>query len=241
MASPRTCDVSAPTIPLFANIGAAQVAIWGTPDPALRAVDMIEADALIVHFNPLQEALQPEGDTNWRGLWSALEILATRSPVPLIAKEVGGGISGQTAKRLTSTGFSAIDVAGSGGTSWAAVEAARSNDPAHAEVAAPFHDWGLPTPYAVQDVRTALPDVPIIASGGIRHGIDAAMAIRLGADLVGQAARLLDPALHGPDAVTQSLMATIEQLRIVCFCTGAASLSQLRNVDIRTGDAFRNR
>jgi isopentenyl-diphosphate delta-isomerase len=226
---------AAPTIPLLSNIGAAQVALWSSPAPALRAIEMIEADALIVHFNPLQEALQPEGDTDWRNLWVALERLVAAAPVPLVAKEVGCGIGAATARRLTDIGFAAIDVAGTGGTSWAAVEAARGASHAEQAMAAPFHDWGIPTPEAIIDVRAALPDIPIIASGGIRHGIDAAMAIRLGANLVGQAANLLEPALRGPDAVTQALSTTTEQLRIVCFCTGAADLEALRLADLKTG------
>ena len=215
-------------VPLLANIGAAQVVEWKDPAKVLRAVDMLEADGLIVHFNPLQEALQEGGDTDWRGLHDALADLAAISPVPLIAKEVGSGISGTTAKTLVALGFQVIDVAGVGGTSWAAVEAERSEDPSHRTMAAPFHDWGIPTPDAIIDVAHQCPGVPVIASGGIRHGLDAAKAIRLGATLVGQAAQLLGPAMDGPDATRLALEQTIRQLQIACFCTGARSLDALR-------------
>ncbi|MEL6872348.1 MAG: type 2 isopentenyl-diphosphate Delta-isomerase [Pseudomonadota bacterium] len=220
--------------PLFANIGAAQVALWSDPAQALKAVDMIAADALIVHFNPLQEALQPGGDTDWSNLTPALRALAKASPVPLIAKEVGSGISAATAERLSDVGFAAIDVAGTGGTSWAAVEAHRAEAPRDAEIAAPFRDWGIPTPVAIANIYAARPATPLIASGGIRDGLDAAKAIRLGASLVGQAAALLTPALEGSEAVIARIDILLAQLRIACFCTGARSLAALRAVPLQS-------
>ncbi|MEL6298274.1 MAG: type 2 isopentenyl-diphosphate Delta-isomerase [Pseudomonadota bacterium] len=220
--------------PLFANIGAAQVAEWKAPSKSLAAVDMIAADALIVHFNPLQEAVQAGGDTDWRDVMPALEALAAASPVPLIAKEVGAGISGETARRLVEAGFAAIDVAGTGGTSWAAVEGARADDTCGSEIAAPFHDWGIPTPTALKQCQAAVPGVPLIASGGIRHGLDAARAIRLGARVVGQAAALLPAALEGAEAVSRRLDTLIEQLRIACFCTGSENLDALARAPLLT-------
>ncbi|MEM9027794.1 MAG: type 2 isopentenyl-diphosphate Delta-isomerase [Pseudomonadota bacterium] len=222
----------APTIPLLANVGAAQIAEWPDPTIALRAVDMIEADALIVHFNPLQEAVQHGGDTDWRNIKSRLAAVAKASPVPLVAKEVGCGISGETARTLLDLGIGVIDVAGHGGTSWAAVEARRSQDLQHAQIAEAFRDWGITTPESILAVRAACPDVPIIASGGIRDGIDAAKAIRLGANIVGQAAHLLEAALNGPEAVARALGATIAQIRIACFCTGSRSLADLRRAPL---------
>ncbi|MEO0729164.1 MAG: type 2 isopentenyl-diphosphate Delta-isomerase [Pseudomonadota bacterium] len=220
------------TMPLIANIGAAQVVLWDDPARCLSAVDMLEADALIVHFNPLQEALQPGGDTDWRHLNGRLSALTDASPVPVIAKEVGSGISGDVAARLLEIGFSIIDVAGTGGTSWSAVEAERSEDAHAARVAAPFRAWGIPTPHAISDVRAACPEVKLIASGGVRDGLDAAKAIRLGADLVGQAAGLLGPALEGVDAARAAIAAVKAQLSITCFCTNARTLAELKSVEL---------
>ncbi|MBU1458144.1 MAG: type 2 isopentenyl-diphosphate Delta-isomerase [Gammaproteobacteria bacterium] len=217
----------APSIPLLANLGAAQLVAGYGLDEAQRAVDMIEADALIIHLNPLQEAVQVGGDRNWQGVYAALEALASRLPVPLVAKEVGAGISPSVAQRLLDAGLSVIDVAGAGGTSWAAVEAERTLDPQQRAIAKAFTGWGIPSAQAISNVRRACPDAQLIASGGIRNGIDAAKAIRLGANLVGQAAGVLDAALIGPDAVVAHFHVLIEQLRIACFCTGSASLAAL--------------
>ena len=217
----------APSVPLLANLGAAQLVAGYGLQEAQRAVDMIEADALIVHFNPLQEAVQAGGDRDWRGILQAVETLAMRLPVPLIAKEVGAGISPAVAQKLLDAGVSVIDVAGAGGTSWAAVEAERSINLQQRAVAQAFAGWGIPSAQAIAAVRRACPGAQLIASGGIRDGIDAAKAIRLGANLVGQAAGVLDAALVGPDAVVEHFQIMIEQLRIACFCTGSADLVAL--------------
>lgn len=223
-------------IPLLANVGAAQVALWPDPKTALRAVEMIEADALVVHFNPLQEAVQRGGDTDWRNVRSRLAALVHASPVPVIAKEVGCGISGETARVLVDLGVAAIDVAGQGGTSWAAVEARRAPDQQAADVAEAFRDWGIPTPLAIREVKASCPDTLIIASGGIRNGLDVAKAIRLGASVVGQAANLLDAALEGAEAVARQLQTTAQQLRVACFCTGSRSLDDLNRASLITGE-----
>ncbi|HCJ28204.1 MAG TPA: type 2 isopentenyl-diphosphate Delta-isomerase, partial [Pseudomonas sp.] len=152
---------------------------------------------------------------------------ALRLPVPLVAKEVGAGISAAVARRLLDAGVSVIDVAGSGGTSWAAVEAERAADPQQRAIAEAFVGWGIPTAQAIAQVRRACPDAQLIASGGIRDGIDAAKAIRLGANVVGQAAAVLDAALAGPQPVVEHFQVLIEQLRIACFCTGSADLAAL--------------
>ncbi len=222
----------APSVPIMANVGAAQIAAWPDPQKALRAVDMIEADALIVHLNPLQEAVQAGGDTDWRGLSKQLAALVAAAQVPIIAKEVGCGISGATARKLVDLGISAIDVAGQGGTSWAAVESERADTPSQAAIAAAFRDWGIPTPQSLLEVRGLCPDTPIIASGGIRDGIDVAKAIRLGADIVGQAAHLLHAALEGPEAVVATVETTIAQLKVACFCTGSGSLAALKRAPL---------
>ena len=171
---------------------------WDGLAMAERAVDMIDADALIIHLNPLQEAVQAGGDRDWTGLLARIEVIARRLPKPVVVKEVGNGISGALARRLVDAGVAVIDVAGHGGTSWAAVEGARATDPAQKAIATAFQDWGIPTAIAIADVRRACPDTPIIASGGIRDGVDAAKAIRLGADVVGQAAGVLAAAISWP-------------------------------------------
>lgn len=226
----------APTIPLFANIGAVQLVAGFGVDHARRAVDMLQADALVLHLNPLQEALQVRGDTRWTGVAHAIEAVCTALPVPVIAKEVGFGISAAVARRLADAGVRAIDVAGAGGTSWAAVEGAIADDDDAAQMAALFHDWGIPTADALADVRRALPDMPLIASGGIRDGLDVARAIRLGAGLVGQAAALLPAAIAGPEAVSDHLLRIEHALRLACFATGAGSIAALREVPLQGAD-----
>ena len=223
----------APDIVLLANFGAAQLNKGFGRDEARRAVDMIGADALIIHLNPLQEAVQPEGDRDWRGLFDKIGELAASLHVPVVAKEVGAGISVQVAAQLLQRGVRVIDVAGAGGTSWAAVEAERIADPLQAELARSFTDWGIPTAEAIAELRAAQPGATIIGSGGIRNGIDVAKAIRLGADVVGQAAGVLSAAVESADAVVAHFGLVIAQLRTVCFCTGAADLAALRQVPIR--------
>lgn len=222
----------APDIPILANLGGAQLAAGYGLDEARRAIDMIEADALIVHLNPLQEAVQREGDRRWAGVLAGIERLAAGAGVPIVVKEVGCGISGSTAMRLVAAGASVIDVAGAGGTSWAAVEAARADTAADREVAAAFADWGIPTADAILAVRRACPQVALIGSGGIRDGIDVARAIRIGADVVGQAAPLIEPALVSAEAVAARLDVVVRQLRTVCFCTGSRTLDELRRAPL---------
>ncbi|MBS7458261.1 type 2 isopentenyl-diphosphate Delta-isomerase [Coralloluteibacterium stylophorae] len=217
----------APDVPLLSNLGAAQL-LAGGPDLARRAVEMIEADALIIHLNPLQEAVQAGGDRDWRGVLRAIETLAARLAVPLVVKEVGAGLSPGVARRLVEAGVAVLDVAGAGGTSWAAVEGERARHADDRAVAMAFAGWGIPTAQALAEVRAALPATPLIASGGIRDGIDAAKAIRLGADLVGQAASVLTSAVASTEAVVAHFEVVVRQLRIACFCTGCGDLHALR-------------
>lgn len=219
---------AAPHVPILANFGAAQLLSWDGIEMARRAVDMIEADALIVHLNPLQEALQSGGDTNWSGLLAAIGRVARAVSFPIVAKEVGAGISGRVARQLVDAGVSVIDVAGAGGTSWAAVEAERAPTSELRALGLAFRDWGIPTATCIREVRAACPATPVIASGGIRDGLDVAKSLRLGADMTGIAAGLLPPALDGGAALTRVLSGIIEQLRIACFCTGSGSLGALR-------------
>lgn len=221
----------APNVPLLANIGAAQLASEGE-DWAHRAIEMIDGDALIVHLNPLQEAVQHQGDRDWRQILVAIEKVASKLARPIVVKEVGAGISATVGRQLVNAGVSVIDVAGAGGTSWARVEAERAVSDADRRVAMAFADWGIPTDIAIREMRNALPETPLIASGGIRDGVDAAKAIRLGADLIGQAASVLTSALQSTEAVVEHFQILIRQLRIACFCTGSASLAALRRVRI---------
>jgi len=229
----RALRRAAPNVPILANIGGAQLAAGYGLAEARRAVEMIEADALIVHLNPLQEAVQPRGDRDWRGVLAGIEALARGLGVPLVAKEVGCGISAAVARRLVEAGVHAIDVAGAGGTSWAAVEAERAESERQRRVAQAFAGWGIPTADAIAAVRAACPGAVVIGSGGIRDGLDAAKAIRLGADLVGQAAALLEAATRSAEAVVEEVSIIVEQLRIACFCTGSADLAALRRAPIR--------
>lgn len=223
----------APTALLFANIGAVQFNYGYGVDHARRAVEMIEADALYLHLNPLQEAVQTGGDRNWRGLLNKIEQVVAALDVPVIAKEVGNGISGPMARRLADAGVSAIDVAGAGGTSWSEVEAVRQPDPALRRIAHGFAGWGIPTSLALQDVVGAVADIPVFASGGIRSGIDAAKALRLGAALVGLAAPVLGSATETAAAVGETMSAVREELRIAMFCTGSETLAALREAKLR--------
>jgi isopentenyl-diphosphate delta-isomerase len=224
----RTLRRRAGNVPILANVGAAQVRTFVLSDQAERALEMIDADALIIHLNPLQEAMQAHGDRDWRGVFDAIAVLVRRLSKPVIVKEVGHGVSGALARRLLDVGVAAIDVAGAGGTNWATVEGARSHDPRTRAIAAAFHDWGIPTVEAIRAVRAAVPQGVVIASGGVRHGVDAAKAIALGADLVGQAAGVLPAAMEGPEAVVRHFDILTAQLRVACFCTGSGDLGQLR-------------
>ena len=223
----------APDILLFANLGAIQFNYGFTPDDARKAVDMIGADALFLHLNPLQEAVQAEGDRNWAGVLEKIGELAGASDVPVVVKEVGNGISGALARRLADIGVAGIDVAGAGGTSWSEVEAHRQLDEKMQRVAHSFAGWGIPTARALTDVRAALPNTPVIASGGVRTGIDVAKAIRLGADLVGMGAPALGSAMETAKAVENQLSAVVEELKIAMFCSGSRDIPALRQAVLR--------
>jgi isopentenyl-diphosphate delta-isomerase len=220
----------APSIPLLANLGAVQLNYGYGVDECRRAVEMIEADALILHFNALQEAVQPEGNTNFKGLLKRIEQVCREVGVPVIAKEVGNGIGARAARRLVDAGVWAIDVAGAGGTSWSEVERFRQTSERGSRVAGAFAGWGVPTTEAIREVRAALPDITLIGSGGVRSGVDVAKAIALGADLAGTAKPALGPAAdaRGAAAVAEGLQAYIDELRVAMFCSGCADLKALR-------------
>jgi isopentenyl-diphosphate Delta-isomerase len=222
----------APDILLFGNIGAVQFNYGYTVEHCQRAVDMIKADALILHFNVLQEAVQPEGDTNFAGLLSKIEAITHKLPVPVIAKEVGWGFSEQNVRDLANAGVAAIDVAGSGGTSWSEVEYHRAPTAFHARVAAAFSDWGIPTSDAIQYAVSGAPDLPIIASGGLRDGIDVAKCIALGAVVGGMAGPFLKAADESIEAVDQLIRELTAQIRIAMLCTGAPNIASLQSTPL---------
>lgn len=230
----KTLRARAGAVPILANLGAAQIRSADGLSLATRAVDMIEANALIIHLNPLQEAVQAGGDRDWTGVLAGIEQLVRNLEVPVVVKEVGCGISGRLARQLQDCGVSIIDVAGAGGTSWAAVEAERATSPRDKAIASAFRDWGIPTATAIREVRATCPTSTIIASGGLKTGIDSAKAIRLGADLTGFAAGILSAALESPTALVEHFEVLSEQLRIACFCTGSANLVALRTANLVT-------
>jgi isopentenyl-diphosphate delta-isomerase len=217
---------------LFANLGAVQLNYGYGIDECRRAVEMIEGDALILHLNPLQEALQPEGDVNFSDLLRKIEAVCAQLEVPVIAKEVGWGISPPVAKRLVDAGVAVIDVAGAGGTSWSQVEVHRAQDILQARMAEKFIQWGIPTADALVGVREALPDVPLIASGGIRSGIDIAKCITLGADLCALASPFLKAAVESTEKVCEVLQQLGQEIRICMFATGSGSIESLHQAKL---------
>lgn len=222
----------APDILLFANLGAVQLNYGYGLTECQRAVDMVEADALILHFNVLQEAVQPEGETNFRGLLNQVEQICKQMPVPVIAKEVGWGFSETNARDLANAGVAAIDVAGSGGTSWSEVEYHRAPSEFHAKVAASFADWGISTADAIQFALRGAPNTPIIASGGLRDGIDIAKSMALGATAGGLASPFLKAAHQSTEAVNELIQQLIAQIRIVTLCTGGKTVKDLANMPL---------
>ncbi|TAH52823.1 MAG: type 2 isopentenyl-diphosphate Delta-isomerase [Chloroflexota bacterium] len=219
----------APDILLFANLGAIQLNYGYTLDECRRAIEMIDADALFLHLNPIQEAVQAHGNTNWSGLLKKIETVCHTLDVPVIVKEVGFGISENTARQLVNAGVRAIDVAGAGGTSWAAVEAKRAPNAELQKLAETFWDWGIPTAETLVQVRKAAPGLPIFASGGIRDGIQVAKCVALGASLVGLASPMLKLAHISSEAAIEGIHALVTQLRVAMFGVAAQNLSTLRD------------
>jgi isopentenyl-diphosphate Delta-isomerase len=226
----------APSILLFANLGAVQLNYRYGVSECQRAVDMVNADALILHFNVLQEAVQPEGDTNFAGLLKQIEKVVKAINVPVIAKEVGWGFSEQNVRALSDVGVTAIDVAGAGGTSWSEVEYHRAPTEFHARIAASFADWGIPTAEAIQYAVKAAPHAIVIASGGLRNGIDIAKCIALGASLGGIAGPFLKAASQSVTEVSQLIVELKTQLRIAMLCSAAQNIDKLRHTTLLRSD-----
>jgi isopentenyl-diphosphate delta-isomerase len=219
----------APDILLLANLGAVQLNYGCGLEDCLKLVELLEADALILHLNPLQEWVQSGGDSNFKGLLAKIQQICAQLPVPVIAKEVGNGISSMMAQRLIEAGVAAIDVAGAGGTSWAKVESQRAKDPKQRHLGQVFADWGLPTAECITAIRTLNSTIPLIASGGLKNGLDLAKSIALGADLGGLARPFLVAAIESEAAVDELVKFLIAELEIVLFCTGNPNLSALKH------------
>jgi isopentenyl-diphosphate delta-isomerase len=232
-ASFRVRDV-APDILLLANLGAVQLNYGLGVDDCRRAVDMLAADTLILHLNPLQEALQPEGDTRWSGLLARIAQVTRALEVPVVAKEVGWGIGAEDARRLVEAGVAAIDVAGAGGTSWSEVEKHRAPTEAARRVAGAFAGWGRPTAACLVELRRELPELPLLASGGLRDGIDIAKALALGAEACGLAGPFLHAANVSTEAVVEEIDVLNRTLAVAMFATGSQTLSDLRRPGVLT-------
>jgi isopentenyl-diphosphate Delta-isomerase len=222
---------AAPTVPLLANLGAVQLNYGMGVAECRQAVEMIGADALVLHLNPLQEALQPEGQCDFSGLLPKIGEVVRGVGVPVVAKEVGSGLSERVARALAGVGVRILDTAGTGGTSWARIEAARSGEIDLGEL---FAGWGIPTPLSIQEVRR-VEGVTVIASGGLRNGLDLAKALALGADLGGMAYPFLTAATESPDKVADKVRRIVRELKICMFCLGLKTISGLRTVELRKG------
>lgn len=226
----------ATSVPVIANIGASQVIREVGTAEIEKLIEMVDADALAIHLNPLQEALQIEGDSQYSGFLEKLEKVVSKAPVPIIIKETGAGISKDVAEKITSTGVLGVDVGGAGGTSFAKVEGLRALGEGKAllyELAEDFAEWGIPTAASVIEVRNASADLLIIATGGIRSGVDVAKAIRLGADLCGLAYPVIRAAAEGGYAsMVNYLKRVIEGLRRAAFLTGSRNLTELKRAAV---------
>jgi isopentenyl-diphosphate Delta-isomerase len=220
---------SAPDVLLLGNLGVAQLNNGYGAGHVRRAIEAIDADGLALHTNPLQEAMQPAGDADFAGLTARLHELAAAVEYPLVLKEVGHGIAGPVAAAAADAGVAAVDVAGAGGTSWCRVEQyVRYGAIRHPDLA----EWGIPTADALRAARAAVPELPLVGSGGIRTGLDAAKAIALGANVVAVALPLLEPALRSADAVVERLETLLWELRVAMHCAGVTSVAGLRGLEL---------
>ena len=217
-----------PNVFLMANLGLAQ--LIDTPLSSIqKLVDNLDASAFIVHCNPLQECIQPEGTTNFKGAWQALEALVRELHIPIVVKETGSGFSKLTMQRLNGIGIHAIDVSGMGGTHWGRIEGSRAkHDWIREQASMTFKNWGMSTAFILQQAQQMILTAEIWGSGGIRHGLDAAKALVLGASMVGIAKPVLKAALEGPQAVFQVMRHYEYDLKVTMFCTGVASIQALK-------------
>ena len=217
----------APDLLLFANLGAVQLNYGYGIDECRRAVDMIQADALILHLNPLQEAVQAGGNTNFAGLAKKIEEICTHLDLPVIVKEVGWGISRRTARILAECGVAAIDVAGAGGTSWSQVEMHRASDEFTRNLAGSFVRWGIPTAQSILNVRDAAPGMLVFASGGLKNGLDIIKCIALGSTLGGMAREFLKAAAESKKNTVDLMKLTKKQIQVTMFVAGIDKIEKL--------------
>ena len=221
----------AKTVPLIANLGAVQFNYGYGVEECQRIIDRTEADSLVLHLNSLQEVVQDEGDLNFENLLPKIEDVCKNLTVPVGVKEVGFGIDGSVAKKLYDVGISYIDVAGAGGTSWSQVEKLRSKDPLRKAAAEAFNSWGIPTKDCIVSVKSQLPKTPIVASGGMKTGLDAAKAITIGADIVGFARTLLQAATESVESVIEVMDQIEFEMKMTMFGIGAIDLEALKNTN----------
>ena len=227
----------APGAFVIGNIGMSQLISQDGAPPLERShieetVSMVEADALAVHMNAVEELIQPEGDRNMRGLARGIADAARWAPVPVIAKETGAGIARETALKLAAAGVAALDVGGAGGTSFARIEAIRAravDDATGVRIGRTFADWGMPTVISLIEARGA--GLPLIGTGGVRNGLHAAKAIALGASLVGMGGPFIRAALEGPEAVVAEARMVLEELRVAMVLTDVRNIKELRALE----------
>ena len=210
---------------LFGNIGGVQLNEGFSGDECKRAVEVLGADALYFHLNPLQEAVQPEGDTNFAALIEKIEVVAKALDVPVILKEVGSGFSNIDAQLALDHGIKIIDIAGSGGTSWSRIEHHRQED--DHDLGVVFQDWGIPTPVSLKLLSPYKDELSVIASGGIRTGIDMVKSVVLGASLAGMASPFLKPAMESPEKVIEVIERIKREFITAMFLMGVSSVDEL--------------
>jgi isopentenyl-diphosphate Delta-isomerase len=218
---------------LFGNVGAVQLNYGVDADAIRGALEAVQADALNLHLNPLQEAVQPEGDTRFAGLLEKIADVAQSLDVPVLIKEVGAGISQRTAEKMADLPIDGVEVAGTGGTSWAKVESFRGDpESVQAEVGRRLAGFGVPTGESIWRCRAALGDRVVVGSGGVRSGMDIAVALALGADVAALAKPLLEAAAKSEEDAVRALELLIYELKVICFCTGARTPAELRSVRV---------
>ncbi|MEH7235919.1 type 2 isopentenyl-diphosphate Delta-isomerase [Bacillus sp. JJ1562] len=219
----------APSVPILANLGAVQFNYGYGVEECRKIIELTEADMLVLHLNSIQEVIQENGDTNFKGILKKIEQVCSVLEVPVGVKEVGWGIDGQTAKKLIDAGVSFVDVAGAGGTSWSQVEKFRANDPIKRVAAEAFSEWGIPTAESIKLVRGESADIPLIASGGMQTGLEGAKTIVLGADLVGFGRSILKEATQSAEDVLEVMKIREMELRMSMFGVGASNIQELKN------------
>lgn len=221
----------APTVPLIVNIGAVQFNYGYGPEECQRIIDKTGADSIVLHLNSMQEIVQDGGDLNFEKLLPKIEKVCKTLDAPVGVKEVGFGIDGTVAEKLYHAGISYIDVAGAGGTSWSQVEKLRARNKLKKAAAEAFNNWGIPTKDCIVSVRSKLPEAPLVASGGMHNGVEAAKAITIGADIIGFARHLLQAATESAEAVMETMEQIELELKMAMFGIGVKNLEELKNTN----------